>query len=101
MAVNVLSYPFRIDFVNGRPASVPDDSDIHKAEQIAAMIRTNRGERPLLRAFGIVDPSFHRFDVSDFLDCVQTFYAPDQLSVTDVAVGQVAGVDTSVTVEFE
>ena len=40
----VLSYPFRFDIYNSRLGTVNSDSDTHKAEQINAFLKTEKGE---------------------------------------------------------
>ncbi|MEL0098113.1 MAG: hypothetical protein VW907_00990 [Opitutae bacterium] len=101
MAEYVLSHPFRIDNDNSRPATVYSSSATHKGEQINAIIRTEKDERPLLDRFGMNDPTFHRFDAAEFLSTVRRFYDQEDLLITDIKVKSVSGVDSDVLIEFE
>jgi hypothetical protein len=59
----ILSHPFRL--VSDSVATVEQSSDAANAEQLAVLILTKRGERPLVPTFGVVDPAFRGLDVAD------------------------------------
>ena len=50
----VLSYPFSVDYNNNRLSTVNSDTDTYKAQQITSFLRTEKGERPLFKNFGII-----------------------------------------------
>lgn len=59
MAQLVLSFPMRLSpNKRGHFVTLEQGSDTYKAQQLEAFIRTEKGERPILREFGIDDPSF-------------------------------------------
>lgn len=102
----VLSHPFR--FNPGAPnsfATVDDDSDRYKADQIQAFMRTHRGERPVLQDFGVDDPTFGSgvtvpsFDDTTFASEFATFY--DNIILTNVTVIGREGALSEIQIEFE
>jgi len=94
----VLSYPFRIG-PNGSAATVEQDSDDHKAEQLAALVMTRPGERDLVPGFGIPDPTFVGIDIAA-LEGAAAVFGPD-VKITEVEV-DVTGVNSQdVLIEFE
>ena len=101
MAEYVLSHPFRIDAENARASVVLSDSQVAKAEQINAIIRTEKQERPLLDRFGMNDAAFDKFDSADFMHTVRRFYDEADLIITNIKVTSVGGVDSDVLIEFE
>ena len=61
----VLSFPFRVsDF--GSAVTVEQGDDAYYDEQIAAIVLTIRGERPMRDTFGIPDIPFKGFAYSAF-----------------------------------
>lgn len=59
MAQKVLSFPFQFDTNNpGSLKLVEQESDSYKAQQLEAFLRTQKGERPIFKDFGVEDPSF-------------------------------------------
>lgn len=101
MAEFVLSYPFRIDEKNNRASVVYTGTSPYKAEQINAIVKTEKDERPLMPDFGLTDPVFNKFEVSEFMTTLNRFYTSDELQVTGLQVKQVGGKDTDVIIEFE
>ena len=101
MAEFVLSYPFRIDEKNNRAGVVYTGTSSYKAEQINAIVKTEKDERPLMPDFGLTDPVFNKFEVSEFMTTLNRFYTSDELQVTGLQVKQVGGKDTDVIIEFE
>ena len=53
----MLAFPFQIR-LNGRAALVADDSEECDAQQIAFLLLTRIGERPLAPEYGTPDPTF-------------------------------------------
>lgn len=60
----MLAFPFRIQ-ANGRAALVGDESDESDAQQIAFLLMTRVGERPLNPEYGTPDPTFDTTGVSE------------------------------------
>jgi phage baseplate assembly protein W len=77
----ILSHPFRLAG-NGSIATAEQDSDEANAEQLAVLILTRIGERPMVPGFGITDPTFGTLDRSEVAAGVAA-YGPD-VNVTDV-----------------
>lgn len=85
----MLAHPFRIQG-NGRAATVDDDSDEADAQQIAMLLLTRRGERPLVPEYGTVDPTFDTAgtDPGDIAASIAAFGpAVDVTDVTDTPAG--------------
>lgn len=53
----VLSYPFRVG-TDGSLGTVDEATDQADVEEVAMVLLTVRGERPLVPAYGIEDPAF-------------------------------------------
>lgn len=68
---SILSHPFRL--AGGRIAVVEQFSDQANAEQLAVLLLTRRGERPLVPTFGVADPTFDALDVGDVLTGIEAF----------------------------
>ena len=100
MAQKVLSYPFRIDGSVGGFASVSDSSDTYKGQQINAFLRTSKGERPVFGDFGLDDPTFYEFDVSQFIDGFTDYYASEEIKITAVQTTDTAGVTPDIVISF-
>jgi hypothetical protein len=101
MAYSALSYPFRIDHSNKRCGVVDTSTDTYKAEQVQAFLRTYKDERLMFPDFGIEDPVFNRFDVSQFLESFSDFYSSDQIQISSISTAKAEGVVTDVLIEFE
>lgn len=99
MAQQVLSFPFRIDHVNRRFGTVVDSTDTFKAEQVKCFLRTYKLEREMFPEFGIEDPVFSEFDVSQFSEDFSEFYSNIRLAGIETSSSQ--GVITDIIVEFE
>lgn len=93
--VNILQHPFRV--VAGSVAVVDADDDVGTAQQIAVVVMTRRGERPLVPAFGTEDPTFNRVDISDIEATMRQFYP--EITIED-AVVTVAGDTQRVEVQY-
>lgn len=96
-----LSYPFRVDNKNRRFGTVASDTDTYKAEQIQSFIRTHRNERLMFPAFGIVDPTFDKFDASTFTEGFSNFYKSNDIKITNVSTASYQGAVTDVLIDFE
>lgn len=75
----ILSHPFRL-LPNGAAATVEQDSDQANAEQIAVLVTTYLGERPLSPGFGVTDPVFGGLDNSEVLAGIEAFGPPVDVS---------------------
>jgi len=96
----VLSYPFSVDYNNNRLSTVNSDTDTYKAQQITSFLRTEKGERPLFKNFGIIDPVFNQFDSAEFIDAFIDFYPSNRIEITGIQITDNAGAATNVAVEF-
>jgi hypothetical protein len=93
----ILSYPFRLQ-PNGDVAVVEQTSDAGVAEQIAVLILTRAGERPLQPAFGIPDPVFEGLDALDVAAGLALFGPPAE--VTGLEVGFADALTQEIDVSF-
>lgn len=82
--MDVISHPFRLR-PGGTVATVADGSDEHRAELVASMALTVRGERGLVPAYGIEDPAFGGFDAADLTGALELF-APGLIDLLDVEI---------------
>lgn len=76
----VLAYPLRI--VAGRMVTVEDTSNDGVAQQIAAIVLTRRGERPMVPSYGIHDPAFIGLNVAE-INAAIVLHGP-YVTVTDI-----------------
>lgn len=96
--VDGLAFPVRI--VNNRFVRVEQGSDAQAAQRYAQMILTRYGERPMMPAFGVPDPTFTgRFDTGALVAAAQTF-GPDR-RIVRVDVEAVDDVTLKVVVDFD
>lgn len=85
----VLAHPFRV--AGSRIAVVDDASDAGLAQEIAVLVGTRRstgggpGERPLVPAYGVADPTFQGLDLAE-INAGLSLYGPAGLLVTDLEV---------------
>lgn len=100
MAQQVLSYPLRVDTATGGFAKVDDESDTYKAQQIRAFTRTAKGEHPILTDFGMTDPTFDEFDVSEFVDKFSDYYSVDRIKITSIERTRTEGIYPDVVINF-
>lgn len=82
----ILSFPFRL-LANGSAATVEQNSDEGDREGVAQLVLTRVGERPLVPGFGLPDPAFAGFEVTQ-LAAGLAIYGPP---VTPSSVTVVAG----------
>lgn len=95
----ILAQPVRLT-PSGRFATVEDGTDAAHGQQVAALIGTRRGERPLAPTFGITDPAFAEVDAAEVAAQVSVFGPPVDIvnvSTTYDNTGTVA----DVVVEFD
>lgn len=96
--MNLISHPFRLA-ANGRVATVEQDTDAARAEQIAVLLLTRTGERPLSPAFGVTDMVGQGLNESE-LAAGLAMFGPD-VTLADVEI-ETVGQDTQrVTVTFQ
>ena len=100
MAEYVLSYPFSIDTTNGRAAVVYSSTDVYKAQQIKAFMRTDVGERIMFPTFGITDPTFDDFNSGAFYDSFSDFYSSADISIEQIEVIEEGGAVVDVVIDF-
>lgn len=79
--MDVLASPFRFN-TNGSPARVTQGSDEHKAQQLAALVRTWPGELPLAPAYGIGNSPFNEIDPAEIAVQIATFYP--EIKIDDI-----------------
>jgi phage baseplate assembly protein W len=96
--VRLLAHPFRLAG-NGTVATVEQGSDEANAQQIAALLLTETGERPLAPGFGITDPTFRGIDATEVIAAVAE-HGPD-VTVGDVTVRWESESTQLVDVTFE
>ena len=101
MSCRTMSYPFRIDYSNRKPAVVCNETDVFKAEQVSTYLRTHRGERLMFPDFGIEDPTFSVFDVADFIEGFSDFYSSDFIKISKINAAESEGVVSDIVIEFE
>lgn len=77
----MLRHPFTINS-NGVAATVEDDTDSATAQEIAFLLLTRQGERPLLPEYGSPDPTYDLGGVDAVAATVAAF-GPD-VTITDV-----------------
>ena len=96
----VISFPIKFE-TNGSFAKVEQDSDLHKAQQVSGFVKTELGERPVFREFGITDPTFDRFDAEGFTERFQLFYKSDRIKLTNIELAGQGGAVVEIDIEFE
>lgn len=94
----ILSYPFRLA-PNGAVAVVDQDSEQADREQIAVLALTVLGERPLVPAFGVNDPTHQGFELTELVAGIGTFGPP--VNIADVTVTAQADDTQLVAIEFD
>ncbi len=96
----VISFPVKFAN-NGSFGKVQQDSDAHKAQQVAGFVKTELGERPVFREFGITDPTFDRFDSEGFTERFRLFYKSDKIKLTNIELAEQGGAVVEINIEFE
>lgn len=96
--MKILSHPFRIAG-NGSIATVEQDSEQADREQIAVLVLTRRGERPLAPGFGISDPTFDRVNGGEITAGIALYGPP--VEITDVTTTTTGDDEQLVEVRFQ
>lgn len=94
----IISHPFRLN-LNGAVATVVQDSEQADREQIAVLVLTKRGERPMAPGFGITDPVFNRVDAGEVTAGVALYGPP--VTITEVTTRVGNGDEQLVEVRFQ
>lgn len=94
----ILSHPFRLA-PNGSVATVEQVSDAANAEQVAVLVLTNLGERPLAPGFGITDPAFVGVEPTEVLAGLAEYGPP--VTIASLELRQCDEVHQDVVVTFE
>lgn len=95
---SVIAHPFRLA-AGGAVAVVDDRSDAGLAQEIAVLVATRKGERPLVPGYGLTDPVFDQVDVAQ-INAALTAYGPDGLTVDGIDVTVVDGSRQRVTLTY-
>lgn len=93
----VMSYPFRLR-PNGTVATVTQGSDTYKAELIAVLSLTRRGERTLMPGFGMSDPLMVGFSSTELAAQVAKYGPPVQ--IVDIKQTYIADGSLTAVIEF-
>lgn len=75
MSAILISYPFRLA-TNGEVVIRPDSDDDYYAEELAGLIQTVPGERPLVPDYGIEDPVYNEWPEEDLAAKIDLFGPP-------------------------
>jgi phage baseplate assembly protein W len=92
---------FPLSFNRGRAVTLSENSDDYKAQAIALIARTRRGEMVLEPTYGITDPTFTVFIKSEFYRNVSTFWPEIKISDLSVSSSANAGGVVRLNVSFE
>lgn len=96
-SAQILAFPFALA-MDGTIATVPQGSDIANAQQIAALIYTIEGERPMAPGFGINDTAFSGIKPG-IIAAKVALYGPN-VDIDSVTATQVSETHSDVTVAF-
>lgn len=86
MGVKLIAFPFRLNGA-GRVVAQEDDTDAYYAGELAQIAATTRGERELCPDYGLIDPTFHMFDVAEFAEQVFLFGPPVRVEMINIVRG--------------
>lgn len=75
--VDLISYPFRLT-ENGS-AVVTTDGEDYYAQELACLIMTEPGERPLVPEYGIEDPTFAGWNIYELEQKINFFGPPVEI----------------------
>lgn len=95
--MQLLAHPFRL--VAGKLATVRADSDDAITQLLTVLVTTRRGERQLVPAFGITDPTFAGIDVAE-INAGLAMFGP-QVTVVASASHQVDGQTDALTLSWQ
>lgn len=94
----LISFPFRVA-PDGSVVTREDGDPDYYAEELAVLISTRPGERPLVPDYGLSDPVFAEFDAAELGAQVDVFGPP--VTITDVAATFVSATHQDVIVSFD
>lgn len=97
--VSILSHPFRLT-KTGSVATVDEGTTAARAEAIAVLVLTRRGERPFAPDFGTTDPTFAELDAAE-VDAGLSLWGPDGVSVSSVEPTPRDDLTTDVVIRFD
>ena len=80
----ILSFPFRLAGA-GAVATVEQASDEANAEQLAVLLLTRTGERPMVPSFGLTEPAFRGIDPGEVAAGVELYGPPVRLVSVDAS----------------
>lgn len=92
------AHPFRV-LPNGEFATVPADSDLAYAEELAVLALTRREERPLVPDYGTADPVGDGYDEADVIAQAELYGPP--VRVLSVIAEPTSMTTEDVTIVFE
>ncbi len=92
----VLAHPFRL--VGQQADVVEEGSDAGLAQMVAVLATTRRGEREMVPAFGISDPTFDTINAAELNAALAMFGPPVQID--DVATGAVDDTTMEAVITF-
>lgn len=98
MATNLISFPFRLNNA-GTVAVLEDGTEDYYAEQLAVLLLTRPGERPMVPDFGVTDPTYDVFNDEELDAKIEMFGPPIQL--TGVTTEFVGPTQEAIQVTFE
>ena len=98
MTVQLIAHPFRLG-PDGRVLTHEQDTDAYLAERIALILGCRPGERPLVPAFGVSDPTFDGLSLASLQNQVTIFEIP--VEITDVDRDDLSDSAASYRVTFE
>jgi len=78
---NLFAYPFRVN-PDGTVAKTPDGEDYY-GQELANLIMTTPGERPLVPDYGITDPVFNNLNTVELLGKIEMFGPPVNIDDED------------------
>lgn len=80
--VDLISFPFRVG--SSGTVVVSDDAGVdYLGEELAQLIQTHPGERELVPAYGLNDPTYTRFDTAMLTAQCQLFGPPVTIDSVD------------------
>lgn len=79
----VIAHPFRL--AGSQVAVVEDGSDAGVAQEIAVLVSTRPGERPLVPSYGVTDPAFDGLHVAE-VNAGLALYGPPGVTVSGIDV---------------
>lgn len=93
---SLLAHPFRV--VGNAVVTVDSDSDGGEAQLLAVLLTTRKGERQLQPSFGVSDPVFSSYQVSE-INAGLAMYGPD-IQVTNIDVTPTSETSEAVQVNY-